>query len=104
MKGIILEPVGRPTKRRETINQAIDPPQMETLRIRLAQHRARKLTTDQTVRAKGHQQKIQTVQENLENTHMGTTLQQVQKGRNTYSLNSYDPVVREKVGTMTNKT
>jgi GTP-dependent phosphoenolpyruvate carboxykinase len=76
---------------------------METLRTRLAQHQARKLTTDRTVRAKGHQRKIQTVQENLENTHMEKTLQQGQKERNTSSLNSYDPVAREKAGTMINR-
>ena len=82
----------------------MDLPQVETLGIRLARHRTKRITTDRTVRTKRYPRRIPTVQENLENTHMGTTLQQVQKGRNTYSLNNYDPVVREKVGTMINKT
>jgi hypothetical protein len=82
----------------------MDLPQVETLRIRLARHRIKRITTDRTVRTKRYPRRIQTVQGNLENTHMGITLQQVQKGRNTYSLNKCDPVVREKVGTMTNKT
>jgi len=82
----------------------MDLPQVETLGIRLARHRTKGITTDRTVRTKRYPRRIPTVQENLENTHMGTALQQVQKGRNTYSLNSYDPVVREKVGTMINKT